>query len=320
MATALGIDRFLRRLARQQRIGRALGILRNHGLVLLAGLLLVELLWPAALLPAICLALLWLLACIVSCLTRQVQIPAADLQFGLKDELVTWRGARENQRESIMFTWLSRQLEDRLVALPRDLTKKISRAPLGRLRYLMPLLILLFLLRLFAPVLPPLPEGRLALNNQSGGGSSAGDGEAETGAGSEGEGENEPQEGPETPSEQPPEPAEDPIEDQGDADPPSLPPKSLAEDGSKDESFLLPSFVGEGESRLSKAPVASIDEGGTGATARKERNKSRGGPMDEVDEKDFERALERALRSRHVPESERPFVRRYFEALMRGGR
>jgi hypothetical protein len=320
VTSAIGIDRFIRRVTRQQRRGRALAILRNHGLVLLALLLLVEIMRPSALLLAACVAAFWLAAGVLISLTGRVQILVPDEQFGLQDELATWTGTSAGQRETAMFSWLARQLETRIVAMPLSLTRKISRAPLGRLRYLLPLLILLLLLRLFAPVLPPLPEGRLALSNQGGAGV-AGAG-AESGAGGdqgeadEGEAEKDPEA---PPSEDEPQPEEQ-QEEAGEENPPELPPKALDNAAGKDESFLLPSFVGEGESRLTKAPVAGIDEQGAGGAAGEQAKSTAGRGMDELDEKDFERALEKALRSRHVPESERPFVRRYFEALMRRGR
>jgi hypothetical protein len=82
------------------------------------------------------------------------------------------------------------------------------------------------------------------------------------------------------------------------------------------DDFLVPHFVGAGPSAPARAHVAELPEGGpppAGAQAQSGGTGAEGTPPQ--DDADFERAVERALRSRHVPPDETPFVRRWFEVL-----
>ena len=102
---------------------------------------------------------------------------------------------------------------------------------------------------------------------------------------------------------------------------------------------MIPDFVGDGETRREMAEralvgvgVATGEEGpeqpapaapkppvglpqGTGSSTA---DPDQPPPPDRLQE--FERAAERALRSRHVPDVERAIVRRFFECLRAGGR
>jgi hypothetical protein len=114
-------------------------------------------------------------------------------------------------------------------------------------------------------------------------------------------------------------PPDDPSPDRSPPEPssadPAGPPRALI-DGRIVEDFAVPSFVGDGPSRRTVAPIATLMEAPTPDPA------SAGGgieseprPPDDPTQAAFERAAERALRSRHVSEIERPFVRLYFDRL-----
>lgn len=320
MAAALGIASYVAGLRRRERLGRLLSILTRDGLVVLIVLLGFELLRPTALVLAASIALLWLLLRLsVALLSSPAIWLEVDRSLGLGDELATWSSADIADRDSAMFAWLSRSLNQRLQALPLAKVREISRVGVGRLRYLLPFVVLLLLLRLLAPLLPPLPEGLLELPTAAGGGLGDGAGPGQQGA-------TEPPEadpGPAgvEPPEEIPEPADQAQEpegpDQGDAD--EVPPEPIIEGVEKDESFLLPSFIGAGDSRPGQAPAGGLGDSAAGAGHG--RVSGQADPADAADlQRQFERALERALRSRHVPAAERPFVRRYFQALMERGR
>jgi hypothetical protein len=127
-----------------------------------------------------------------------------------------------------------------------------------------------------------------------------------------------------------PAPAPELPPDEGESPPPpegpgpELPPRALLEDLPLHDDFAVPQFVGEGEGRTETMPAVGIEEGG-GGTAGEPPPAGRTGaggdePPAEPEAEVFERALERALRSRHVPERDKPFVRSWFQRLIEGAR
>jgi hypothetical protein len=80
------------------------------------------------------------------------------------------------------------------------------------------------------------------------------------------------------------------------------------------DEFAVPHFVGEGETRRQLARQASVADDRPTAVPPAGSAGSAGQPP-ASEEMDFERAEERALQSRHVPDEERAFLRRYFRIL-----
>lgn len=322
MTAAPGIERYVIGLRRRERLGKLLSIAAGDGLTALLVLLAVDALLPSLLPVFLVLASAWItLRLMVVMLGPLTRMQAIGRSLGLRDDLATWSSADATTRESVMFGWLTRRLDLSLQALPIERVRAVSRVSLGRLRYLLPLVILLLLLRLLAPLLPPLPEGVVELPKAAGAGSGSRGGGDSGQAQGQGASAPRPAESEGLQQEEPTQPAQ---EQQSDAQEPpreesELPPEPLIEGVEQDRSFLMPGFVGAGESHPGQAPAGGLDQ--TAPQARGARRPEQADkPADPLAAEQFERALERALRSRHVPAAERPFVRRYFEALLRGGR
>ena len=90
-----------------------------------------------------------------------------------------------------------------------------------------------------------------------------------------------------------------------------------------DRRFILPDFIGDGPTRRERMHVAELEQPSAGGGARADRlpaggaERPRPSPAPAVE---FERAAEKAARSRHVPDRERSMVRRFFEELQKRGR
>jgi hypothetical protein len=217
---------------------------------------------------------------------------------------VTWSALGPTERgDAPMFDWLEQDLEGRIAKLPREQVAQVTKPRLGWARYLLPVILLLLLLQQFAPLPPRLPAPRGPAIGIGGGGAAPGGGS-----------------GRERQDRQPPPPArpdpEPPPQAPPRADPPQDPPKPLLQLPPADE-IVLPEFVGDGPTRRELAPLFELAPparpSGAGAAARDATPPAPGTP-------EFTRAHEQALRSRHVPDEERPFVRSYFERLARRGR
>ncbi|MFK7740183.1 MAG: hypothetical protein AB8H80_07655 [Planctomycetota bacterium] len=279
--------------------------------------------------------------------TEAAASPGATL---VADELRTWaeldadaRSVTASQRG--MLHWLERDLHDRLGPEVRRALAQSARPTLGRWRWLVPVLLMLLLAWLLATLLAPWWDGALggrADQPRAGGGSGssqAGAGASDTseGDGSEGDGSGDSQ--PDGPPEQgqpvdaPPSNPPQPDPAAGDeATPPEVPPLLEVDD---DRHFVLPDFVGDGPTRRARMHVAEMERarlsGGSSAPSSgpqmaQARTESRqggaagggaagGGAAAPPPPPDFERAAERAVRSRHVPEAERGIVRRFFDRL-----
>lgn len=215
--------------------------------------------------------------------------------------------------------WLADGLAARLRALPpeRELGRRLARASRRPLRLVLVLAALLLLLR--GLWLPALPEGVLPLAGRAAArGASGGTGTGETRAGTQTE--------PAASAAEPSEAAsnaggavtdsateaghgeEQPADRKSAAAPePTLGPL----DAALVDSFLVPRF----EQPAAADPAADPAAGDAGSAGRApEASASPAAPAPPSAAMDFTRAAERALRSRHVPESEREVVRRWFAA------
>lgn len=246
----------------------------------------------------------------------------------LGDALATWlEQERRHTADRPMARWLCSDLARELGAVPAPDLRRLGRRRLGRIRYLLPvcvlLLLALWLLRWWPPEVPGLLGGGGA---GAGGPTTAGAaGGAATGNGAG-----------ETPSPLPPPPEPDagePPADQPEADPPepeppaAVPPEPPAPlvPLPSEQQFTVPQFIDDGPSRRELARVARQGDGGAGAGAAAGRaDAGRGAgetaPLPASDPEAFTRAAEAALRARHVPEAERAMVRRFFQLLTESGR
>ncbi|GAB4149683.1 MAG: hypothetical protein Fur0037_18040 [Planctomycetota bacterium] len=73
---------------------------------------------------------------------------------------------------------------------------------------------------------------------------------------------------------------------------------------------VVPDFVGDGPARRAMIEAAAVPGAGGAAPSR-----TLPARRVEAEAESFRRAAEKAVRSRHVPEAERPIVRRFFELL-----
>ena len=317
------IHAFLRTLSRRHRAFGVLHAVLPHALVWALVLLIVELALPGWLTVALIVAGAALVG--VALLTwwrSRPGVASTDRELRLQDRLLTYLGLGESQHATPMADWLEHDLDDRLRALPPERAAGLWRRPLGWARYLIPILIVLVLVRLLAPALPPIqPRGPQANAGAGGGGPDQpdkdGEGSSDNDAPQDEQEEPEPSEEPTPPPlpteqpEPPPEPSPEPQ--------PEPQPKPLIEGLEEEEAFVVPDFVGDGESRRSKARVAVVPDGdGDGGGGSRAPDPAGGGGNDRPQTSpDFEKAREQALNARRVPEHEQPFVRRYFEALVR---
>lgn len=252
----------------------------------------------------------WLLIELVRAWRRQKQVDVElDHALGLRDGLATWSSfVRTPVQQQPMFGWLEEDLEARIERLPAQRLEAARRIRLGPLRYLLPLVVLLLLLQEFAPLPPRLPAPRGPSSGAGGGGEQEGGG----GTPQQQLQPPQPQPSPAEPKPQPEQPRE--PDPQPDPEPPADP-KPLLQQPVEDQ-VVLPEFIGDGPTRRELAPVAELAQGGGAAAAGGRRDQ----PPPLPGTPEFEHAREEALRSRHVPPAERPFVRSYFEALAQRGR
>ena len=102
-------------------------------------------------------------------------------------------------------------------------------------------------------------------------------------------------------------------------DPAELPPLVEAP---VDQRFVLPDFIGDGPTRRQRMHVAELEQQQPGGAARPQARQQAAGSRPRrprPTSAEFERAAERAMRSRYVPERERAIVRRFFDALQKRG-
>ncbi len=247
------------------------------------------------------------------------------LQVGVVgDELSTWLDRRGDARaDAPMLAWLRRDVAARLPLVPRRAVARAGRSGLGRVRRLLPFVVLLLLCWLLVEWLqPPWPGllggggSRPLPSGSSNGGGSGGDadGEQSGGGGGDQPPETEPrtQRPDERPQQQPPR-----VPDTGD-EPEAKPPVAEAPllELPDQQRFVVPEFVGDGPTRRARTFAAEIERGG-GAAPR--TGGGNGGDPDVApppsQRETFERAAEAAQRARNVPPEEQPMVRRFFRLL-----
>lgn len=261
----------------------------------------------------------------------------------LHDELLTWlevdarRGANDGataDRES-MLRWLERDVQQRLQPHRKRALAAVSRPRLGRWRWLVPALLVLLLLWLVAWLVSPPWSGALGGQaNQPEQGSDDGQG----GQGQEGDrepGSSPPPQGPggeqpmpppeeqpgeqpgDRPEPQPVQPVPEPQSNESPSNPEEVPPMIDLPD---DQRFVVPEFIGDGPTRRKRMHAAEVEEQADAGAAATGTSGAANQERPQQPEPDFERAAEAALRSRHVPPSERGMVRRFFDKLQSAAR
>ena len=314
------IHAFLRTLSRRHRAFGVAHALAPHALVWALGLVIVDLVLPRWFWASVgAAALVLALAALRAVRRSRARVAATDRELRLQDRLLTYLGLGEREHATAMADWLERDLDDRLRSVPPQRAAGVGWRPLGPVRYLIPILIVILLVRLFAPALPPIkPRGPQANAPNSGAPPQPDDGDREDQDQQPDNEDSQPDEQP-APQDQPPPPGQGPVPPpappEGE-DSEGRPPRPLIDGLEEEQAFVVPDFIGDGESRRSKAHVAVIPQG-SGGGADKTAGGAAGGRDRDEPERDFEKARERALHARRVPEHERPFVKRYFEALVR---
>lgn len=318
MTAVQQIDRFLKDVGTKNLLQVLRQVVARWGLALGVAVVIVHLLLPSLAMPALIAAGVFLAAAAGRTVWKQrLRIHELDRRLELRDRLATWAGLsrRGEVGRTPMAAWLTDDLAERIGAIPQPDRHAAVHRRVGVMRYLLPVLILLLVVELVAmfdedPPPPPPPPAIAFFGPDPGEGGSGGGGGG---------------------ADQQPEPDPDQTGGQQQRQPQGLPLPTPPPEGPppapelanpvpdlelRDE-FAVPHFVGEGETRRQLARQARMAENpppavGTGGTA--------GPDQEPPDEKDFERAYERALQSRYVPEYERPFLRRYFRILREGGR
>jgi len=230
----------------------------------------------------------------------------------LRDEFATWlERDRDGGLEAPMAQWLTADLAVALAELPPPALRALGRRRLGRVRYLLPLGLILLLAWLLLQLWPPPFPG--LLGGGSGGRGSGGDSGAGTSAKAPpapGKSDPPPQQPIPPPPPPPPQPEPPPVQPE--------PPAPLL-DLPEAQSFVVPQFTGDGDTRKALAQRALVEEGGgvspppAGAQQGGDQSQPTGDPA--ATHATFARAAEQALRSHHVPPAEQQIVRRFFELL-----
>lgn len=335
------INRFVRSTALRRRLWFLLASFATHGLAVGAALYVIDWAWPSIHPEALFIGLLWLGAVLVwHLLNPGLSLRSADGTLGLQDRLTTW-WSRRSQSADDATRWLEEDLCSALEDLPKDKHGRLWRRPMRRLLWVLPLLLLVWWIgpigqRFFmasptgvtehADRGPHANEGNVADKKGTPDPNRKGDrgkkrkkpDPSKPGKKPDGKSKESKKPPPEKPVPNKPDEKPDPKGQKGQQNRPPRP--ILPIPGA--EEFVVPDFIGEGDGKKQKTRVAVIEEpetGGPGTGAKPETKGTKGDakkPPPSKQTREYERAAEEALRSRHVPERERDFVKRYFRELL----
>lgn len=240
------------------------------------------------------------------------------------DLLLAWQESHGRGAQSDMAAWLSDLLAREVAGLEPGIERRWLRRGLGASRYLAPVAVALALMWAMRPSVA-MPWFGMGGGSASSSGAGGGDGQGGSGSNSESQGGGEtdaqdPQEAPtqpraDAPPNQPEEPQPSEPQEQETQAPPQPPAPFL--DLPANAEVVVPELTRDGETRRAMAMQASVAAGGAAETQGASSGQG-GGGSDEASrtkQEEFERAQERALQSRRVPERERAIVRSFFEAL-----
>lgn len=238
----------------------------------------------------------------------------------LGDELATWLEADE-RAAAPMRAWLARDVQRKLPAIAPATVQALGRRRLGRLAWIVPLLVLLliawWLANLLSPPWPGVLGGRA--NRPHAGSGSGGEGHGGSGRGNgDAQREGEPPPTPRAKDKPPPMPSPpDPKSEQQPT--PDQPPAPLLALPNL-QRFVVPEFIGDGPTRRALMHAAEVEQGAPAGSAAQRTGEAPAETPPPPQAEKFQRAAERALQSRHVPPNEQPMVRRYFTSLQQAGK
>ncbi len=295
--------------------------LATHALVVGLLLMILDLCWPGGFVVACWVGLVWLSMAIAYYFVWSGQsLLAADRELGLRDQLVTWWQLRGIE-QSPAGQWLEANLQAAIQDLPAPTRSPMLRRRVRRLRWLLPALLLVWFLGPFG--------WHIGLHSTSGEneGTSSEVSRSPTPKPQASElsksgkpKKSDKQEPPDTPGSGPPRPKPSGGRPEEDLSQPSsaLDSPPLRQPLPAKDEFVIPRFLGQSEPEGAKQrmKVAVVEQGG-GVQVKAQRPKVSTLARPEDRRLEFEAAAENARRARHVPKSERGFVKRYFEALLK---
>lgn len=238
------------------------------------------------------------------------------------DELATWLEGRGAGARG-MTAWLEADVRAKLPQLPPRAVAAVGRRRLGGVLWALPLALLVVIAWFVADLLAPPWQGVLG-----GSGASAGAGGGGGGNGADGQGQSDGAEQPE-PRDASPQPRADgsvpppPPSSSHQDEPPSPTPSEPAPllELPPQQRFVVPDFVGDGPTRRARVRAAEVEQGApTAPTPRSASAEELSQQLPPPRPETFQRAAEAAQAARHVPQAERPFVRRYFDRLQQAGK
>jgi hypothetical protein len=251
-----------------------------------------------------------------------LELHAAGQPMG--DLLLAWQESRGRDAQSDMAAWLSDLLAREVAELEPGIERRWLRRGLGASRYLVPVAVALALMWAMRPsvAMPWFGMGGGAASSSGAGG---GDGQGGGGSNSQSQGgggsdAQDPKDAPTQPrTDSPPEDPEEPQPHEPQEQETQAPPQPPAPflDLPANAEVVVPELTRDGETRRAMAMQASVAAGGA-AESQRVSSAQGGSGSDEASQtkqEAFERAQERALQSRRVPERERAIVRSFFEAL-----
>lgn len=240
------------------------------------------------------------------------------------DELATWlechRSPAKRRAEvggDAMVDWLGRDVAAQLPAAAPARLRSAGRRPLGRLRWLLPIVLVLLLAWLLSLWLAPPWAGA---QHSSGANPTAGGGGGTGGADAGGAGA--------APQPAAPEPA--PSGERAPTAPPPPPPPAESPPAEpaepapllelpEQQHFVVPEFFDDGPTRRVRMHAAAAAEGAAPppAVAPQRGGEGRGEapPVPPPSAETFAHAAEQAQQARHVPSEEQAMVRRFFDLL-----
>lgn len=230
----------------------------------------------------------------------------------LADMLLAWGEAVESgQSGTRMGSWLADVLGGELAALPVGAERAWVRRGLGTARYLVPVAVALWMFWWMRP------ETAMPWFGIGGGGMARSGG---VGPGDEGPGGSA---GPAAIAAHPTQPPEavDAEAEEREPEGPQPPDPQAAPflDIPAQAQVVVPEFTRDGPTRRAMAQQALVGIGEEGGAPQRRASQSRAGDQDPAsappNRERFERAAEKALQSRHVPERERAIVKSFFDAL-----
>ncbi len=327
---AASIESFVRGLMLRHHLWQVLGVVLFHALVVALLLLAVGAWLPLVLAPALWAGGGWLAYVLLRELLRllfgyrRLRVRDVDWGLGMQDMLTTLLAERRHTASS---DWLQRAVSARLAQVPVAQRRRIWWRACRRALVLLPLVVLVIWLGPLWGLLPfgleptgDNPPGQVATQSDPGG---------DSGTGSK------PTSPPEQQPEQKPEqkPKQQPA---GGGKPGGNPPqpetaqptpqKPLIAALPLQKEFVVPTWIHDGPSTKAKARVVDVEQPARQQPRPRQRQpqrqqRPRAGVNDaEQQLREFQRAAERAQHARHVPATERPFVRRYFGELVESGR